>query len=184
MDIKISLARMYYPVKVLGPGRRVGIWLNGCRKNCSGCISPELKVYDPSKEITVDNIISIISTINDRIDGFTISGGEPFFNPIALKALVQALSAINDDILIFTGLTFEELKSQNSSDIDSVLCVCAAIVDGPYIKELKAHNGLRGSTNQRLLVFKYHDRYKELETADRSLQTIVYNNSVLTIGIP
>ena len=30
IEAKISLGRMYYPVKSLGPGNRVGIWLNGC----------------------------------------------------------------------------------------------------------------------------------------------------------
>lgn len=32
----ISLARVYYPVKVLGPGSRVGIWLNGCHRKWPG----------------------------------------------------------------------------------------------------------------------------------------------------
>ena len=27
--------------KVLGPGKRYAIWLQGCRKHCKGCLFPE-----------------------------------------------------------------------------------------------------------------------------------------------
>ena len=70
----ISLARVYYPVKVLGPGSRVGIWLNGCHRKCPGCISPELQGYDPAKEVSVQDVIKMIMRIDSPIDGFTISG--------------------------------------------------------------------------------------------------------------
>lgn len=181
---KISLARIYYPVKVLGPGNRVGIWLNGCEKKCPGCISPELQIYDSAKEVSVQDIIQMINRIDLQIDGFTISGGEPFYNPIALNALVTAISSISDDILIFTGYTLEELKKQAGEAINSILKTCSAIIDGPFIKELNEKNGLRGSSNQRCWVFKYHDRYASIMEEKRSLQNILYDKGVLTIGIP
>lgn len=184
METKISLARMYYPVKSLGPGNRVGIWMNGCGRCCTGCISPELRLYDTSKEVTVNELVQMIRSIENLIEGFTISGGEPFFKPEALNILVQSLVNISDDILIYTGYTIEELRSQNNEAINSVLNTCAALIDGPYIKELNDSMGLRGSSNQRCLIFKYHDRYKGVETTDRILQSIVYGNKVLTIGIP
>lgn len=182
--MKVSLARMYYPVRVLGPGSRVGIWLNGCEQNCAGCISPELRVYDESKEVSVDEIIRMIKQIKSPIDGFTISGGEPFYRPEALDSLVKALADISDDILIFSGYTMEELKAQNSRTVDSVLNTCAALVDGSYIQELNNDKGLRGSLNQRCWIFKYRDKYAGIETAERQLQNIVYGGHVLTIGIP
>lgn len=184
MSGKISLARIYYPVKVLGPGNRVGIWVNGCRKKCPGCISPELQTCDPAKEIAISDIIRMIKKITGPIDGFTISGGEPFFDPAALNELVLALSGIHEDILIFTGYTVEELKAQNSCAINSVLDTCAAIVDGPFIRELHEETGLRGSSNQKCLVFKFHDKYSEITTENRNLQNVLYDKGVLTIGIP
>ena len=180
----ISLARIYYPVKALGPGRRVGIWLNGCSKKCPGCISPELQFYDPAKEVSVQDVIQMIYRIDSQIDGFTISGGEPFYNPRALNALVSALASICDDILIFTGYTLEELKKQEDEVIHSVLKTCSAIIDGPFVKALNEKKGLRGSSNQRCWVFKYHDRYARIMEEERSLQNILYDNGVLTIGIP
>lgn len=183
---KISLGRMYYPVTSLGPGNRVGIWMNGCNRGCSGCISPELQIYDRLKEVTVAEIMQMIQKIESSVDGFTISGGEPFFKPEALNSLVLSLAKVCDDILIFTGYTIEELREQNNDAINSVLNTCAVLIDGPYIKELNnnTNKGLRGSSNQRCLVFKYHDRYKGIETSDRILQNIMYGNKVLTIGIP
>ena len=182
--MKISLGRMYYPVKTLGPGSRVGIWMNGCNRRCVGCISPELQKYDAAKEVTINELIQMIHRIEAPIDGFTISGGEPFFVPEALNAMVRSLANICDDILIFTGYTIEELRTLKSEAVDSVLNTCAALVDGPYIRELNDGKGLRGSSNQRCLIFKHHDKYEGIETSNRTLQNIMYGNIVLTIGIP
>lgn len=184
MDIKISLGRMYYPVKTLGPGNRIGIWLNGCEKLCEGCISPEYRNYDLSKEVTIDEVVKMIKMVRDPIDGFTISGGEPFYKPAALRALVEALVAINDDILIFSGYTLEELRSMKDQSIDTILSLCAVLIDGQYVKELNDNVGLRGSSNQRCWVFKYAEKYLGIDTMERKLQTIVYGSKVLAIGIP
>lgn len=184
IEAKISLGRMYYPVKALGPGNRVGIWMNGCNRRCAGCISPELQKYDAAKEVSVNELMQMIQRIGAPIDGFTISGGEPFLAPEALNAMVQSLVSICDDILIFTGYTIEELRAMESEAVDSVLNICAALIDGPYIQELNDDKGLRGSSNQRCLIFKYHDRYQGIGTSDRTLQNIMYGNKVLTIGIP
>ena len=184
MEMKLSLARIYYPVRVLGPGRRAGIWLNGCDRDCPGCVSPELKTYDESKEVSIGEIMRMLRCVKDPVDGFTISGGEPFRDADALNALVIALNEISDDILIFTGYTIEELKAQGSGSVDSVLENCAALIDGPYVRELNDGTGLRGSSNQRILVFRHHDRYAGAETCGRELQNVVFNNRVVTIGIP
>lgn len=183
-NARISLGRMYYPVKALGPGNRVGIWLNGCSRCCIGCISPELQIYDPSKEVSIIDLIQMIQQIKAPIDGFTISGGEPFYNPKALDELMQALVLISDDILVFTGYTIEELRAMADDAVNSVLKNCAALVDGPYIKELNDGKGLRGSSNQRCFIYKYQDRYRGIEATERTVQNIIYGNKVLTIGIP
>lgn len=184
MKLKLSVARIYFPVKVLGPGNRVGIWLNGCSKKCEECISPELQEYDLQKELTIEMIIEMLKSIPNHIDGFTISGGEPFYCPESLSALVESLSTINDDILIFTGYTIEELKSQNRKAIDTVINKCSALIDGPYIKKQNDCKGLRGSANQRCWIFKHYDKYENIEIVERQLQTIIYGENILTIGIP
>ena len=39
------IARILSPVHSLGPGDRVCLWTQGCKKRCKGCISPELQPY-------------------------------------------------------------------------------------------------------------------------------------------
>lgn len=180
----ISLGRLYYPVKTLGPGNRVGIWMTGCNRNCKGCISPELQEYDKSKEVYVSDIIRMIGNVKTPIDGFTISGGEPFYNPKSIRALVDSLFEINDDILIFTGYTLGELVATRKDDIDAVLRKCAVLIDGPFLSELNDGKGLRGSSNQQCHVFRHHEKYSKIEFEKRNIQTVVYDSKVLNIGIP
>lgn len=183
-DCKLSLARIFYPVTTLGPGKRVGIWLNGCNKRCKGCISPELRQYDASKELCVDEIMERIEQIPGEIEGFTISGGEPFLKPSALNKLVQKLMDINDDILIYTGYTMDELYDMENDDIHSVISLCAALIAGPYEESLDDNKGIRGSSNQQCLIYKYPEKYQGIEQMERKVQTIVYHGNLLMLGIP
>ena len=47
----MNVARILYPVKVLGPGKRIGIWLCGCDRECFGCSNPELWEPKPEYEL-------------------------------------------------------------------------------------------------------------------------------------
>ena len=182
--MKLSVARIYHPVKTLGPGDRVGIWVNGCEKRCLGCISPEMQKYDPHREVSVVAILEMVRSINARIDGFTISGGEPFLNPEALNELVYELKKISDDILIFSGYTIEQLREKNDPAIDQILGNISVLIDGPFEMDKRQSTGLRGSSNQTIHVFKHKEKYENIEVMERSLQTIVYGNGVVTFGIP
>jgi anaerobic ribonucleoside-triphosphate reductase activating protein len=37
--MNIALNKAHFPVTVLGPGRRIGLWLQGCSIRCAGCVS-------------------------------------------------------------------------------------------------------------------------------------------------
>ncbi len=39
--MELSLSRVHFPVTTLGPGRRLGIWFQGCSIRCPGCISAD-----------------------------------------------------------------------------------------------------------------------------------------------
>ena len=39
LEVKVAVNRLHWPVTVLGPGRRVGIWMQGCSIGCPGCVS-------------------------------------------------------------------------------------------------------------------------------------------------
>ena len=100
----MNLARILYPVQVLGPGNRIGIWLCGCNRACKGCSNPELWIQRDEFEIDVANVASLIRKVAEShiVDGFTISGGEPFQQADELLLLLSYLTPISTDILIYT----------------------------------------------------------------------------------
>ena len=97
---------------------------------------------------------------------------------------MTALSAAFDDIIIFTGYTLEELRAMNSPAVDAALSLCSVLVDGPYVKALNDGRGMRGSSNQRIHIFRNEDRYCGLFNAERQLQNVLYDGRLLTVGIP
>lgn len=177
-----SIGRVYFPVTTLGYGRRLGIWVQGCSRHCEGCISPELQEKKP----WIVPIESFLAKIPRDIapDGLTISGGEPFEQAQAVRAVMQwFLHTFNDDILIYTGYTLEELKRQEDPDIDWILHHAAALVDGPFVQAMNDGKGMRGSSNQRLYVFRYPERYQDFESCERKLQCVQERDRLLLIGV-
>lgn len=183
----MNIARILYPIRTLGPGDRVGIWVCGCDRGCIGCSNPELWRHRDEYEISVSDVMSLIRSIasNRPIDGFTISGGEPFQQAEELCLLIQGLLPISDDILIYSGYTMKELTSQNVSAVQQILKSIAVLVDGPYREELNTGVPMRGSSNQSVIVLnkKYEDAYASyLENGNR-IQNFVTADGVVSVGI-
>jgi len=134
--------------------------------------------------MTVSDIVNFIQKIKGSIDGFTISGGEPFYQPESLGYLLEALACIKDDIIVFTGYTLEELIGRKDKAVEKALKYCSVLVDGPYIKANDDGVGMRGSSNQKIRVFNHHQRYQGLESVERQIQAVMYGEKVWMIGIP
>ena len=67
--------RILYPIRALGPGKRVVIWTVGCRKRCDRCANPELRAFNSSKEMDLHDFSKALSVFKDKeINGFTITG--------------------------------------------------------------------------------------------------------------
>ena len=49
--MKIAINKAHFPVTVLGPGRRIGIWLQGCSIHCKGCVSQDTWAADPGRTV-------------------------------------------------------------------------------------------------------------------------------------
>lgn len=184
----MNVARILYPVEVLGPGKRLGIWVCGCRRGCKGCSNPELWVQKPEYEVTVEDIMSLVSRISDlhKIDGFTISGGEPMDQPEGLSQLVTQLSAYSKDILIYTGYRIDELKKREDPATNIILSRTAVLIDGEYREEENIDVLLRGSSNQRIhiLIPEMAEGYeKYLASAHNQIQNFTTLNGVVSVGI-
>jgi len=192
--VKISVNKAHFPVTVLGPGRRIGIWLQGCSIHCKGCISRDTWERDPGRDLPVSSLLAWCrQTTRGKFDGVTISGGEPFDQPKALSALLDALirwrsrDGPDFDILCYSGYPLAALKSRHSSLLEKL----DAIIPEPYVESLPSTHLWRGSANQQLvpLTERGRERYRtHVDAPARSLgkriQMAVDGNRIWYIGIP
>lgn len=175
------IARILYPVKVLGPGKRIGIWFCGCPHHCKGCSNPELWETDNKYSVSVDNVISLIESIAEKgqIDGFTLTGGDPFYQYEDMMRLIKKLKNFSKDILVYTGYTIEELK-------DKPLDGISVLIDGRYMEELNNNSLLRGSSNQKIRILDslQKDKYENyLSTESSKIQNFAIKDGVISVGI-
>ncbi|MDO4338006.1 MAG: 4Fe-4S single cluster domain-containing protein [Eubacteriales bacterium] len=183
----MNVARLLYPVKVLGPGNRVGIWLCGCHRRCKGCSNPELWAEKKEYEITIPQLLELIKKINTEhdIDGFTISGGEPMNQAFELSILVDELKLISKDILVYSGYRLEELVNRDSQT-QHILDTIAVLIDGVYIEENNDGSLLRGSSNQRIhmLNCELESLYKDyLSKTKNQIQNFTTVDGIVSVGI-
>lgn len=183
---RISLSRIHYPVTTLGPGKRVGVWFQGCSIRCPGCISVDTWAHGESVT-DVAQVLVALSAWARVSDGLTVSGGEPFEQPEALAALLQGWRTLaTTDILVFTGLDFPKIGhflAVNPGLID-------AVVSGPYDRHASQTLALRGSDNQEIHVltpagshFAAYDR--PVRADDRRLDAMFDDSgAVWFAGIP
>lgn len=180
----MKLSRVIYPVNTLGGKNRMGIWFQGCNRKCPNCISPENQCYDKGFSCSAENIFDNIPD-EAQIMGLTISGGEPFCQEKELRNLVELYNRrYSNDIIIFTGYTFAELERDQKIDMNWYKKRISVLIDGPYIDELNDGKGLRGSSNQNILIFQNQDKYVGADKWRRELQSVNLGNKLIFIGIP
>lgn len=181
------LARILYPVETLGPGKRIGIWFCGCPHHCHGCSNPELWDFDSQYSISLSNVLKLIYSISDSnmVDGFTVTGGEPFFQPEALCSLINEIYNISDDILVYSGYTLNELKEQKIHAADHIFEKISVLIDGRYIHERNNGCSLRGSDNQQIhfISGKHKDKYDLYMQQSNRIQNFTVGNSIISVGI-
>ena len=175
------IARILYPIEVLGPGKRIGIWFCGCPHHCKGCSNPELWEINDKYSISTDDIEVLIESIaeNGKIDGFTLTGGDPFYQYEDMMRLIKKLKNYSEDILVYTGYTIEEL---NDKPMDGI----SVLIDGKYVEELNDSSLLRGSSNQKIHILdsSQKDKYeKYLSTESNKIQNFAIKDGVISVGI-
>lgn len=186
--MNLQLSRIHFPITALGPGNRIGIWFQGCSIQCPGCISMDTWNFD----IGFTTIGAVIESIREWLplaDGVTISGGEPFDQPKALRSLLTEIKALlpEGDVLVYSGYTFERLKPI----VETMSGLIDALISGPFVIEDKQTLPLRGSDNQVLhrLTPLGVERYSwadDPESCPNKSLDLVYDNedSVYIAGIP
>lgn len=175
------VARILYPVEVLGPGKRIGIWFCGCPRRCKGCSNPELWEFQDQYKTTPERILGLVQRIaaENPVDGFTITGGDPMYQPKDLQQLLMHLRKISNDVLVYTGYKIDELPTDYLTGI-------SVLIDGEYIESRNNNCILRGSDNQRIHIIdnKLRKRYeKYCNTEYNRIQNFMTTDGVISVGI-
>lgn len=178
------VARILYPVRVLGPGERIGIWFCGCTHHCEGCSNPELWEQDPRYLTSVQTVMKLVQCIteNHPVDGFTITGGDPFEQAEELMELLSYLTDISDDILVYTGYDFEAILERYPETLKYI----SVLIDGKYIESRNSGMLLRGSDNQHIIFLseKYRESYSSyLAEQSSEIQNFTTHDGFVSVGI-
>lgn len=188
--MRLYLAWICQPVTNLGPGKRTGLWVQGCSRRCPGCMSPELSVPNSGNLLNVEEVFAEILKTAPKSNGITISGGEPFEQaaPLAeLCLLVKKFTSL--DIMIYSGYTIDEIRA-GTGDMNLLLQAADILIDGSYRQELPTQKLWRGSDNQKIyLLSSRAQKYKEFVNAEygsnRQLQLEMNSDGkIIIIGIP
>ena len=183
----MQVDRLLFPVTALGPGNRLAMWMIGCHKRCKKCANPELHNFDKTKDISVEQLENMILKIDiKRIDGITVSGGEPFAQPFELKKFLQKVSSKIEDILVFSGYTYEELLEMTDSDVHECFQYIGVLISGEYIDEKNDNKtALIASTNQKIYFLKENlkVKYKKYMDEGRQIQNVFWKDELMSIGI-
>lgn len=184
----MKVGRILTPVHALGPGERIGLWTQGCSKNCPGCISPELQSFD-APNIQPVKIAEILLRLAEqkKYHRLTISGGDPFEQPEDLKVVLELVREQFDDILIYTGYTYEELiNMENKQDNLEILKNTDVLIDGRYIENKNNKQCiLRGSDNQRIIFINEHVKkdYQIYLQEPRKMEIFRHDDKIILVGI-
>lgn len=190
----LRISRIHYPLHSLGPGRRIGIWLQGCSLACDGCMSKHTWDKQAGSAYTQQEVLMKIEKIyldsSAQVDGITFSGGEPFEQGAAFLSLVKHIKSWRDeikpslDLLCYTGFRWASIKRQFPTALD----LFDGIISEPYSKNESNNSPIMGSANQLLhqltLLGKetYTNDWQVL--SDRKIDVVVDSNTVSVLGIP
>jgi anaerobic ribonucleoside-triphosphate reductase activating protein len=121
-----------------------------------------------------------------RIDGITITGGEPFEQSCSLGALLDALeewrATDGFDILCYSGFPLKRLELEHAQLLDRL----DALIPEPFVLGSPSLCAWQGSDNQPLIVLSAlgKERYSTIPTGPPSIQVDVTDGAIWFIGIP
>jgi anaerobic ribonucleoside-triphosphate reductase activating protein len=146
----VEVARIADRCRVLGPGTRGVIWVQGCTLSCAGCVVPEshprgvAPIWAP--EALAERMLAI-----DGLAGITISGGEPFLQARGLGTAIARMRIERPDwtFMSYSGYRLPVLAARGPAE-RQLLASLDILVDGPFVERLAADLLWRGSSNQRI----------------------------------
>ncbi len=143
-----------------GEGLRFVIYTTGCDHQCINCHNKRFWDYNYGVDYDNSYVRELIKKNLPFIDGITLSGGDPLFQPDALYSFLNDVRTDeelhNINIWLYTGYLFNEVPLR-------VLPLIDVIVDGKYDFRLPSAKW-RGSRNQKIWKrFPGTNRFEEMK---------------------
>lgn len=136
--------------RINGPGNRMVVFFQGCRRKCPGCFNPDTHSSEERSLYSPEDILRMypVGAVAGGIEGMTISGGEPFLQTDGLYRLLKtAKKDYGLSTIVYTGFTYKELAANSESS--ACFRFIDVLIDGRYDESKKEPTLLaRGSTNQ------------------------------------
>ena len=152
--MRISLSGVTGDSIVDGPGLRLTIFTQGCLHHCPGCHNPQTHDPEGGSWADTEDILAAAAE-NPLLDGITLSGGDPFLQPVPCLALAEGAHKIGLNVWTYTGYTWEALWEENAPEKIALLKETDVLVDGPFLlAERSLELRFCGSRNQRLIDVK------------------------------
>lgn len=179
--------RILFPVHSLGIGERIVLFTMGCKRYCKNCSNPELWETRKENDYDIKKILCYIDSILKvkKVDGITITGGEPFLQAQELYMLVAELKKRNLEILIFSGFLIEELQKQKVEN--NILKMIDILIDGAYEADKNdKKSALRGSLNQTIHFLNpvLAPVYEQYLKQGRQIENFYNKQYLISVGIP
>ena len=153
MKETIRIAGVIRESIVDGPGLRFAVFTQGCAHACPECQNPETWDFKGGYDCEIDKILAAMDE-NPLLDGITLSGGDPLYQPEASAVLARKVKEKGLNVVVFTGYTFEELMELKEKDpwVGELLRYTDILIDGRYDKDQRDLTLIfRGSRNQRVI---------------------------------
>ncbi|MEY9861166.1 anaerobic ribonucleoside-triphosphate reductase activating protein [Catenulispora sp. GAS73] len=199
----LRISRSHYPVTALGPGIRLGVWVQGCPLACKGCMSRDTWDAEGGVEVAVEDLVDRWRTaLADGATGLTVSGGEPLEQAGSLAEFLRRAAEVRAevrtdgaaaaaagygeaDILLYTGYELDELDEERLA----ATRYADALITGRYEAGQPTDLVWRGSANQQLRPLTELGRRRYAISVDKHvaappLQLRVDESGVWVIGVP
>lgn len=171
--VLLRVAQIVPCTEAEGPGRRFALWFQGCPLRCPGCCNPEMLSFEGGLLMPLCEVLDRIVHARRRqaIEGITLLGGEPIAHAAAAAPLARQVQTLGLSVMVFSGYTLEEIRTQGDPAAVELLRHTDILVDGPYVRELpETRRRWIGSTNQQIHFL--NDRYQPDDPCWRQPNTL------------
>lgn len=184
---------------VNGPGRRAVLWVQGCRLACPNCWNPKSHPMTGGSPVSTRDLARRILHEYDagRIEGLTLSGGEPLHQITEVLRLLRNLKREAPELStgLFSGYTEHELQQGRFQtyfpssiqlrqaqwrELESLLDFA---ILGRYNQQQPSADPLVTSRNQRLRL--YSSRYRPADFHEQAVEVSIESDGLAHVtGFP